>query len=87
MSKVLGWAAFGVAVRWWQLGIEMRPYFAKETLWHYPVYAGITGSFGYWLMNVEERQIKYLNERKEALLEKRRRFAGATGETPQVVVA
>lgn len=68
-----------MAVRWWQLGIEMRPFFGRETLWQYPLYAAVTGSFGYWLMGVEERQTNYLAQRREALLEKRRRHAIADG--------
>lgn len=63
----------GIAVRLWQLGIEMRPILAKESLWAYPFFAGIGGSFGYWLQGVESRQLKILAERREAILEKRRR--------------
>jgi len=75
MSKVLGWAAFGVAVRWWQLGMEMRPFFARETILQYPLYAAVTGSFGYWLTGVEQRQTALLRRRRDLLLEKRRRHA------------
>lgn len=63
----------GIAVRLWQLGIEMRPLLNKESLWVYPLFAGVGGSFGYWLQGVEDRQLKILAERREALLEKRRR--------------
>lgn len=63
----------GIAARLWQLGIEMRPLFNKESLWVYPVYAGIGGSFGYWLMGVEHRQFKMLADRRDQLLEKRAR--------------
>ena len=62
-------------MRFWQLGIEMRPLFNPQSLWVYPVYAGIGGSVGYWLMGVEQRQVAFLNERRDALLEKRRRRA------------
>lgn len=65
----------GVAVRLWQLGIEMRPLFAKERLWVYPFFAGIGGSFGYWLTGVEQRQLQILADRRDRLLEKRRRRA------------
>jgi hypothetical protein len=57
----------------YQLGIELRPLFNKESLWVYPVYASIGGSFGYWLMGVEQRQFKMLADRREALIEKRAR--------------
>ncbi|KAF2468835.1 uncharacterized protein BDR25DRAFT_326529 [Lindgomyces ingoldianus] len=73
VHKVLFWSGFGVGVRLWQLGIEMRPLFNKESLWVYPVYASIGGSFGYWLMGVEARQFKMLADRRDALLEKRAR--------------
>lgn len=63
----------GIAVRLWQLGIEMRPLLGKESLWVYPLFAGVGGSFGYWLQGVENRQTKILAQRREAILDKRRR--------------
>lgn len=51
----------------------MRPILAKESLWVYPLFAGVGGSFGYWLQGVEDRQLKILAQRREAILEKRRR--------------
>lgn len=65
--------ATGVLVRMWQLGIEMRPLFARNKLWVYPVYAATGASFGYWMLDVERRQMATLQDRKEVLLEKRRR--------------
>ena len=65
----------GVAVRFLQLGIEMRPFFNRESLWVWPLFAGVGGSFGYWLTGVEGRQMSILAERRESLLEKRRRRA------------
>lgn len=89
VSKVLFWSGFGtssqfhfipiltnkpgIAVRLWQLGIETRPLLLKETLWVYPVFAGVGGSFGYWLQGVETRQLKILAQRRDAILAKRRR--------------
>ncbi|KAK3213606.1 hypothetical protein GRF29_28g453393 [Pseudopithomyces chartarum] len=73
VHKVLFWSGLGVGVRLWQLGIEMRPLFNRESLWVYPVFAGIGGSFGYWLMGVEQRQWRVLADRRDALLEKRAR--------------
>jgi len=57
----------------------MRPLFNRQSLWVYPVYASIGGSFGYWLMGVEARQIAYLQVRRDALMEKRRRRAEREG--------
>lgn len=99
VHKILFWAGFGeykihfrtrrltfvgIATRFVQLGIEMRPFFQRGALWAYPLFAGIGGTFGYWLQGVEARQIKMLQQRKEILLEKRRRRQqreGADGET------
>lgn len=63
----------GIAVRFWQLGIEMRPFFNKESLWAWPVYAAVGGSFGYWMLGVEQRQMAILAERRQMLLDKRKR--------------
>ncbi|KAK8041229.1 hypothetical protein PG994_014236 [Apiospora phragmitis] len=72
---VLFWSGFGVAVRFWSLGLEMRPFFNRGTLWTYPVFAGVGASFGYWLQGVNERQKAILDERKQIILEKRARRA------------
>lgn len=57
----------------------MRPLFQKGALWAYPLFAGIGGSFGYWLKGVEDRQMKMLQQRKELVIEKRRRRAEREG--------
>jgi hypothetical protein len=82
----------GVATRFLQLGIEMRPFFQRGSLWAYGLFAGIGGSFGYWLKGVEDRQMKMLRQRKQILIEKRRRrdereAAEASGETVGVLAA
>lgn len=51
----------------------MRPLLGKEALWAYPLFAGVGGSFGYWIQGVESRQLKMLAERREAIIEKRRK--------------
>ncbi|KAK4104699.1 hypothetical protein N658DRAFT_418903 [Parathielavia hyrcaniae] len=76
VSRVVFWTGFGLVVRFWQLGIEMRPFFNRKALWAYPVFGGVGASFGYWLQGVDERQTKMLEERKQAILEKRARRAG-----------
>ncbi|KAF2138811.1 uncharacterized protein K452DRAFT_290459 [Aplosporella prunicola CBS 121167] len=55
--------------------MEMRPFFNKGSLWAYPLYATIGGSFGYWLQGVESRQYKLLSDRRQALMDKRARRA------------
>jgi hypothetical protein len=51
----------------------MRPLFNRTSLWAYPLYAAVGGSFGFWLQGVDQRQMNLISERKERLLEKRRR--------------
>ena len=63
----------GLFVRFWQLGIEMRPFFHRGILWTYPVFAGVGASFGYWLQNVDRRQKQILDDKRQTLLEKRQR--------------
>lgn len=63
----------GIAVRLWQLGIEMRPFICKDAVWAYPLFASVGGSFGYWLQGVEQRQLKMLAQRRDIIVEKRRR--------------
>ena len=60
-------------MRFWQLGIEMRPLFHRNSLWVYPVYAATGASFGYWMLNIERQQSAVLQERRNVLLEKRKR--------------
>jgi hypothetical protein len=72
-----------------QLGIEMRPFFQKGGMWVYPIYAGIGGSFGYWLQGVDQRQMEMLQQRKEMLLAKRKKrdeieIVGSTGAAAQI---
>ncbi|KAI0199355.1 hypothetical protein F4808DRAFT_461911 [Astrocystis sublimbata] len=79
VHRVVFWSGFGVAVRFWQLGLEMRPFFNRGSLWAYPVFAGVGASFGYWLQGVDERQCAVLDERKRLILEKRARRAAREG--------
>jgi hypothetical protein len=69
----------------------MRPFFNRKALWAYPVFGGVGASFGYWMQSVDERQTKMLQERKEAILEKRarraERAASAAAAAPTEVVA
>ena len=60
-------------MRFWQLGIEMRPFFTQP--WAYPIYGTIGASFGYYLQGVDNSQMRYLRETRDRLLEKRRRRA------------
>lgn len=57
----------------------MRPFFARENWVIYPIYGGLGASFGYWLQGIEQRQMRYLADTRERLLEKRRRRAEREG--------
>lgn len=58
----------------------MRPLFRPlKALWAYPFFATVGGSFGYWLTDVHSRQLAIMNERKQNLLDKRRRRAEREG--------
>lgn len=74
-------------MRAWQLGLEMRPLFNRQSLWAWPVFAGVGGSFGYWLQTVDDRQTALLSERKEAILEKRARRAARLQEQETTAAA
>ena len=65
----------------------MRPLFHRKSLWVYPIFAGVGGSFGYWLTGVHARQDAILAERKQHLLAKRRRRAEREGTTIQEGIA
>ena len=70
----------GLATRFYQMGIEMRPFFNKGSLWVYPLYGAVGASFGYWLQGVDETQTKMIQERKVQILEKRARRAQREAE-------
>jgi hypothetical protein len=61
----------GLLTRFWQLGIEMRPF--HQQWWAYGIYGGVGAGFGYWLQGVEQNQMRYLKETRDRLLEKRKR--------------
>ena len=65
----------------------MRPFFNKESLWAWPVFAAAGGSFGYWLTNVQSRQNAILAERRKNLLDKRRRRAESEGISEETRIA
>ena len=65
----------------------MRPFFNKESLWVYPIFAAAGGSFGYWLQGVEQRQDNILADRRRTLLEKRKRRAEREGKSVEQRIA
>ncbi|KAK4229812.1 hypothetical protein QBC38DRAFT_358424 [Podospora fimiseda] len=87
VHRVVFWTGFGLLTRFWQLGIEMRPFFHKKTLWVYPVFGATGAAFGYWLQGVDERQSAVLEERKKAIMEKRARRAAREAAESSTAVA
>ena len=61
----------------------MRPFFQKQSLWVYPLFGGIGGAFGYWLMGVEQSQMKVLADRRDTILAKRARREQREGVVPK----
>lgn len=55
--------------------MEQHGYFHLNRLWAFPFFAAVGGSFGYWMMNVDNAQLKLLADRRDRLLEKRKRRA------------
>lgn len=51
----------------------MLPFFHRKGLWGYPAFGAVGGAFGYWMTQVERKQVAILSERKKILLEKRAR--------------
>jgi hypothetical protein len=58
----------------------MRPFFSRNILWTYPVFAGVGASFGYWLQGVDDKQVAILEQRKQHILEKRARRDAQTAD-------
>jgi len=59
VNKILFWSGFGLAVRFWQLGIEMRPFLTQP--WAYPIYGAIGASFGYYLQGVDDSHLEVIS--------------------------
>ncbi|CAN8095381.1 unnamed protein product [Discula destructiva] len=84
VSRIVFWAGFGVAVRAWQLGLQMTHPLQRKMLWGYPVFASCGAGFGYWLQTVDQKQVAMLEERKQSILEKRARRAARESEAAGV---
>jgi len=73
LSNVLGFAAFGVGARMWQLGIQKRPIASGPAV--YAILATAFGTVGYWAEDIEKRQIQLIHK-KEAEIRERREALG-----------
>lgn len=52
----------------------MLPFFGRNQIWGYPTYGAVGGVFGYWMTQVERKQVAILSDRKRILLEKRAKW-------------
>jgi hypothetical protein len=77
LTSIAGWAAFGLTARMYALGIQKRPLLDGIGA-HFAV-AGAFGALGYFIHQVQERQINRIHDRKQVLLDRRAQRKAATG--------
>ncbi|CAO3662279.1 unnamed protein product [Rhizopus microsporus] len=70
ISSVSGFAAFGVLVRTYALGLQKRPIFSSDG---HAIAAGVFGSVGYFMYYLQERQAAAIASKKEIMLQNRKR--------------
>ncbi|KAK4518178.1 uncharacterized protein ATC70_001529 [Mucor velutinosus] len=71
LGSVSGFAAFGVLVRSYALGLQKRPVFSNPS--SHALAAAVFGSAGYFLYNLQERQTALIASKKEAMVKNRAR--------------
>lgn len=71
IGSVSGFAAFGVLVRTYALGLQKRPIFSNPS--SHLLAAGVFGSVGYFLHNLQERQTAAIAAKKEVMIKNRAR--------------
>ncbi|KAG1441976.1 hypothetical protein G6F56_011256 [Rhizopus delemar] len=71
ISSVSGFAAFGVLVRTYALGLQKRPIFSNPS--GHAIAAAAFGSFGYFVFNLQERQSAAIAAKKEVMVQNRKR--------------
>ncbi|KAI8881512.1 hypothetical protein K501DRAFT_222887 [Backusella circina FSU 941] len=71
ITSVSGFAAFGVLVRTYALGLQKRPIFSNPS--SHALTAGVFGAVGYFVYNLQERQNQLIAARKEVMVKNRAR--------------
>ncbi|CAO3648131.1 hypothetical protein BJ944DRAFT_158424 [Cunninghamella echinulata] len=71
LTSVSGFAAFGVLVRTYALGLQKKPLFSNPS--GHAIAAGVFGAVGYYVHNLQERQNSLMEQKKELLLKNRAR--------------
>ncbi|KAI9486503.1 MAG: hypothetical protein EXX96DRAFT_549300 [Benjaminiella poitrasii] len=69
IGSVSGFAAFGVLVRTYALGLQKRPLFTNPS--SHLLAAGVFGSVGYFIYNLQERQAMLIAAKKEVMIKNR----------------
>ncbi|ORY96957.1 hypothetical protein BCR43DRAFT_492549 [Syncephalastrum racemosum] len=71
LTSVSGFAAFGVLVRTYALGLQKRPLFSNPS--SHALAAAVFGGVGYYVNGLLERQSAAIEGKKELLLKNRAR--------------
>ncbi|KAG0736720.1 hypothetical protein G6F57_006604 [Rhizopus arrhizus] len=71
IGSVSGFAAFGVLVRTYALGLQKRPVFSNPS--SHALAAGIFGSVGYFMYDLQERQAAGIAAKREIMIQNRKR--------------
>ncbi|EIE84315.1 hypothetical protein G6F46_010286 [Rhizopus delemar] len=71
IGSVSGFAAFGVLVRTYALGLQKRPVFSNPS--SHALAAGIFGSVGYFMYELQERQAAGIAAKREIMIQNRKR--------------
>ncbi|KAI8086174.1 uncharacterized protein BX664DRAFT_335092 [Halteromyces radiatus] len=71
LTSVSGFAAFGVLVRTYALGLQKRPLFSNPA--GHALAATVFGGVGYFVYNLQERQNALMAGKKDLLLKNRAR--------------
>ncbi|EWC48593.1 hypothetical protein DRE_01815 [Drechslerella stenobrocha 248] len=73
MSSLAFYAFYGAACRWMQLSIQRRPHVLQAEAIAYPLYMTVCVGAGMYFDGIEDRHMAFLEQKKQSLLEKRRR--------------
>ncbi|KAG0743674.1 hypothetical protein G6F57_002424 [Rhizopus arrhizus] len=71
IGSVSGFAAFGVLVRTYALGLQKRPVFSNPS--SHALAAGVFGAVGYFMYDLQERQTAAIAAKREVMVQNRKR--------------
>ncbi|OLL22023.1 hypothetical protein NEOLI_004737 [Neolecta irregularis DAH-3] len=82
-ENLIGWAAFGLAVRFYQLGLQKLPLFNNPS-GHVLSMVGCA-AVGGWLYTIEVKQLDAMRDRRDILLANRFRRAQEDQERERIL--